>query len=535
MSPLSWFFISVACSTPLILLLRPSFLEFALMVGVDTLAFLVNKPIEKRVFTYLYPEVSFYFDGVDDQKFEALSSTQKTQILESFFRFPTRRAIFSYLGSSIKGIPAFCVVVFFWKHEISNTMQFAFILLISLVNFWYFYGAVFIESHIFLSKIIARLHEKFDLTEASEAAKISYSRYEFELQEVLTLFFIITFTLVLQWFVIHAGQYRSTGELAFKLVVIGLIGLTLFSRIWYLGRTYFVGGLEKIFKQMEKIDYKHARTVLPLHTSPLLARFEKTFNLLTRRLQASEQELSAVVFQEADKSRYRALGEMSALIAHDLSGPLHVAQFCVERLNENPGMISDPRYLGQLSTNLGRAIELITSLRARVKNPSSNVAGVKFFDAHHHVLRLLETQFASLGYKSIFFQVDPRLENSQFDLQRVDLIHILDNLYRNSVQNLLTNAVEQPRISIALKRQAERYVEVWISDNGTGLSREAFHNFTAFRFAQGGTAQFQEGLGLRLTRRLVELNTGDLTWIDPIENRGTTFCLRLRISESQRK
>ena len=79
------------------------------------------------------------------------------------------------------------------------------------------------------------------------------------------------------------------------------------SRLWSLERRYFLGGLQQLFKQLDNFNPQEAQRVLPLHSSPVLAR-----------------------------------------IVHDLGAPLQVVAFCAEQIVEDPTRAQNPRYVEQL-------------------------------------------------------------------------------------------------------------------------------------------------------------------------------------------
>lgn len=242
-----------------------------------------------------------------------------------------------------------------------------------------------------------------------------------------------------------------------------------------------------------------------------------------------ERERAVRALNEADRSMYQMLGEVSALIVHDISGPLHVVKFCVDQLKENPGKIYDSKYIQHLSENVTRATELIDSLRARLKNPEGT-KGCTLAEAHSHVMKFLRTQFEEL--EKIRFSMDPGLETLVLRISRVDLIHLLDNLYRNSVSNLLKHRVPNPEIYVGIEKtydhQGKNYVDILIRDNGTGLSRDRFEQLTSFQFVRADGHFSHESLGLKLIRRLVESNQGELGVVEnPSQRPGTAFRLKL--------
>jgi len=536
MSPLNWLLSALAMHPAMFILFRPTLLEFIVMLVVDILAFPLCSYFERTFFMSLFPDTRSYFNGLEMETVRAMSTEQRVFLCESFMRFPKRRAIYVYLTSFIKVSFPILVIVFYWKHEISNFLQFLTILAVALVNLCYFCGAVFIDAHVFLSNKLAELHGNLGLSEAFERCQLSYSKREFEIQELLILLFIIFFMLGLQITVIVSGQFTTPLDLALKMSLIGAMGVLLFARIWIMGRELFVGGLENIFFKIGETDYLRVDRTLALHTSPLLAHFEKAYNFLITRLRASEQEISALVVQETEKGRYRALGEMSAVIAHDLSGPLHAAQFWSSELLENPEHPRAREFALRIDANVKRASELTTALRAKIRNPNGELKCCSFESTHRNVLKLLELQILKTDFQRIGFHLDPRLMDLQLEIPPTDLAHILDNLYRNSTDNFIKNSISNPELRIDLIHDVgnddkdNEFVEIMISDNGTGLSREEFEDLTSFYFSRRpDETAGQRGLGLRLTRRLVELNSGDLMLVSRDDRRGSCFNLKLKI------
>jgi signal transduction histidine kinase len=299
-----------------------------------------------------------------------------------------------------------------------------------------------------------------------------------QFQEILVQVFIIIFVLSLQSVIVLSNLYSSAEDLVFKLIVVGLSGLALFTRIWYMGLKELNGGLINIFHQMSQINWSQNIVSLPLHSSPLLARFERTFNLLNQRISVSERKLRNLVLSESEKSRYQALGEISGLIAHDLSAPMHGIQYCFNEIKEHSLPESLRPYLNQMELNINQGVDLIAALRARLKNSSSASCNSNLKLVHEHVIRLFHTQFGLPLMNKIKFELDNRLGLIKLAIPRIDLIQILDNMYRNSIKNLSESNTPNPFIKISLIQLNESRVKISIADNGTGLTAEDFHDMT---------------------------------------------------------
>ncbi len=540
-SKASWILIMVSMAPSFVLILRPSLMEFVIFLVADGLAVVILNKIYFPIFCQKFPKSELFFYGVNHDKFIHFSKEERIELLTLMLRFPKRYAINNYVASFIKSIPAFFVMVFVWKHGVSNLMQILMVLGICTVSWVYFYGCSFYDAHTKIGEWIAELHHKFNLTEEFEALQLPERPDSLQIQEILVQIFMIIFVLALQLVVILANEFNNSFELAIKLFAIGIVGLALFTRIWYLGRKDLVGGLINIFNEMGKVDYNANLISLPLHSSPLLATFEKTFNSLTKRIAVSEQQLRNLVFQESEKSRYQVLGEISGLIAHDLSAPLHVTQYCINEIKEKNLGADAHKYIEQMGMNVTQAIELISSLRARLKNSPEAGDRADFNETHQHIIRLLGTQFSARAVQRIAINLDPRVATLNLAIPRMDLMQILDNIYRNGIRNLLENRIASPTINIWNHGQEGDRVKIVIADNGTGLSLKKFNELTDESHAMQMNSG--RGLGLKLTRRLIEQYGGQLSLLESNSSgpeggmlpSGTQFCLTLKIFNDSSK
>jgi len=542
LSLVSWaIFVPIGYLTAFIVF-RPSLWELLILIGVDTLALFVTVSFEKKLFPIFLPDTKLFFPELDLERVKQNSLRENISLFESMVSFPARYARTLVLLSIPKAIPAFCVVVFFWQHSESYLLQFLKIFAIGLMSWSYFYGVVFIESHMFLSKEIEKLHRLFDWTSVFENAgknTLSFlpSRKDFEFHENIAIISIWVFVLSLQWIMVMTKPLSNPYSIAFEFTLVGVAGLALMSRIWYLTRKYFLGGLQTIFETFER--FKPAERLpmpsLALHSSPILAHFETTVNSLLQRLRAYEQELSHWTVLKAEQSRYRTLGEISGLIVHDLGAPLHVVNFCSQQLQEKPERIFDTRYLDQLTSNAKRSWELIDSLRAYLGGAGRGTGGTRFNETHLQVLHFLEMQFRVPYFEKIKFHVDMALTALKLKISKADLIHILYNLYCNSIENFTKHKIADPEIRISLREQIGPKALILIRDTGSGLSSGKFDRLTSF-VSQKMDRDQSHGLGLKLVRRLVERNGGTLTVIDlPKEEKGTLFLLELELYKDAKR
>lgn len=534
-SPISHVFQGLAASLPLVLIFRPSFFEFALMLIVDTFAFLVMRYMDRMYVKLNTQDVSF-FNGIRMDEFQDSSTEQKIQLYESMCTYPKRRALYAILVSFLKVIPGSLVILLVWQNSISHVAKIGILLGIYLVIFVYFYGAIYIESHLFLSNLIKDLHQRFNLKDVFDKIRIKNHTSEFRRQENLILFLLVLMILFLQSILILNHIGLTPVELTCGVVVVGALGMILFARIRYLGQCFVFGGFGELLSALNNVSYEKTEESLALHTDSLLSQFEMVFNNLVERLRQSENAMSSWVIHETHKSRYRALGEMSSLIAHDLTAPLHVIKFCLDSMREDPSLFQNTRYIENLTLNVERANELVTAMRARIKNKEGDQYSSSVSSTHKQILRLLETQFHAVDFHKVVFDIDPALTGISFKLAQSDLTHVLENLYRNSVTNLIQNKISHPRIVVRLLgviedvHKKEQLCRISVCDNGTGLSKARFEELTAYSYRSPVDRSHKashRSMGLMLTRRLIEMNNGIMDLKEHILPSGTCFELAL--------
>ncbi len=96
---------------------------------------------------------------------------------------------------------------------------------------------------------------------------------------------------------------------------------------------------------------------------------------------------------------------------------------------------------------------------------------------------------------------------------------VFDNLFRNAS----IHAGEKPVVRTEISRQGD-FVVITISDNGPGVSEEIRE-----RLFQRGASTRRGGLGLYLSKKIVEAMNGSLVLEDSKDRKGATFVIRLPV------
>lgn len=231
-----------------------------------------------------------------------------------------------------------------------------------------------------------------------------------------------------------------------------------------------------------------------------------------RELAHMQTELSQLLSQ---KSRLAALGLAVSKINHDLRNLLANTQLLSDRLTSSP----DPtvqRFAPKLMASLDRAIAFCNDTlkygRAAEQPPRREAI---------RLLGLVEEVGDGLGLPregAIGWQVTVA-PDLVVDADREHLFRVLNNLIRNAIQALETNAGETLHVVRVTGDRAQSSVRITVEDTGPGVPPKARERlFQAFQSSarRGGT-----GLGLAIAHELIVAHGGTLRLLDTAP--GATF------------
>ncbi|GEM_PF-2196709 len=144
------------------------------------------------------------------------------------------------------------------------------------------------------------------------------------------------------------------------------------------------------------------------------------------------------------------------------------------------------------------------------------------------VLTLLEPQAVE---KDLYLTFDTSLDSLAVDLDQQAYDKILTNIIGNAIKFTHRGGVT---VSVALQ---EGTCRIRIKDTGTGIPAEYFETiFDEFRQVSEGYSRSHEGsgLGLTITRNLVNLMGGTIYIEESTISRGTTFAVVLPLTKTQK-
>lgn len=161
---------------------------------------------------------------------------------------------------------------------------------------------------------------------------------------------------------------------------------------------------------------------------------------------------------------------------------------------------------------------------------------IKFIDAYRDYTSIPLPKVGSINVKEMFehinslFKVELRQSEIALNLSvhPNDIVLVADEeLIEQVLINLVKNAIEalgdceRPRIELVCSYNDLNNPKITVSDNGTGIVREALEQIFVPFYT---TKQTGSGIGLSLSRQIMQLHNGTLT-VNSEPGRGTTFTL----------
>jgi signal transduction histidine kinase len=255
--------------------------------------------------------------------------------------------------------------------------------------------------------------------------------------------------------------------------------------------------------------------------------------VLNRQLEESNRELN-----EAN-AQLRELGDMKeeffALTTHDLRSPLSVISGVISFFTS--GRLGDltseqQNMVAMMERNTRNLIELVNDLldASKIESGALRLDLVEV-DLAGLVGDLHETMLPMAREKEIELSVAAFDGLARVNADRIKLRRILTNLISNALKFTPTGG----RVEISARNDCVGRVRVLVSDTGVGIPPEdldrLFDKYEQARSRATGSER-GTGLGLYITRQLVELHGGEIS-VESEVGRGTTFSFTLPLRQHE--
>lgn len=248
------------------------------------------------------------------------------------------------------------------------------------------------------------------------------------------------------------------------------------------------------------------------------SELERLVGERTQHLEDANQRL-------VEKSRLATIGSLVAMVAHELRNPLGSIKASVSLLSARCTEGDDNYVIRRIERNIDRCDETVEQLR-RMGNKSVQHWDIVNFsswmaDYVEHKLQINESIEVRCD-----FPPDLMIFVDQFQLDMV-----VRNLLENAEHAMIDLPDNSPRaITLSTCREGE-YALLRVSDSGRGLERATLNKAFDPLFS---TKQYGFGMGLTLSKNLVEFLGGELQLSSQGEMQGAVALLRLPLASSMR-
>src|SRR5438552_3564922 len=264
-----------------------------------------------------------------------------------------------------------------------------------------------------------------------------------------------------------------------------------------------------------------------LHTIEANTRTEnllKQSQSLASELQNRQEELQKTNLELAEKARSNlAKDQFLAMLSHELRTPLTPVLASALALESEPGLPKDiQESLQMIRRNVELEARLIDDLLDLTRIDRGKIQlNFEVVDAHTLLENALDICQAEIDRKNLARTLNLGARKVHMRADSARLQQIFWNLINNAVKFTPRNG----QIIITTSNDSKGQLHVEIADTGLGIEAEAMPKiFDAFE--QGGRTQLGGlGLGLAISKTLVQAHKGTITAQSAGRNKGATFML----------
>ncbi|HEY5951975.1 MAG TPA: response regulator [Kofleriaceae bacterium] len=291
-------------------------------------------------------------------------------------------------------------------------------------------------------------------------------------------------------------------------------------------RAYELGAVDFLFKPV-------LPEVLRAKAAVFVTLQERTEQLAAERMEREyenrrREELARL--NEALAESDRRKDSFIAILAHELRNPLAPVRTCIDLIREDPSHAIKPKLLDILDRQTGILARLVDDLLDLSRMKADKI---ELRPEHVDLVDIVDNAIATSRSS-----IDERRHALIFDAPTARLKVVADTLRLAQVlANLLNNAARYTprggRIHVTCAADDE-WAYVRVKDNGVGIPKELqetiFKMFVQERVSSDGSGGL--GLGLALSRRLIEMHHGTITVHSAGRDMGSTFTIRLPLATS---
>jgi len=213
-----------------------------------------------------------------------------------------------------------------------------------------------------------------------------------------------------------------------------------------------------------------------------------------------------------------------SIISHDLINPISGSKHLISLLYNDYNNLEKDEIMEFLSALKQTSYHVETMLQTLILWAKSQSNQLKPSPINFDINELIFTIKSLLSTQALDKMINI-IQDSSGNINVFADINMTNTILRNLVSNAIKFTPDNGQINIGAKEINDHFVEVYVKDNGIGMSNDTKENLfnISNRHTNLGTKNEKGyGLGLLIVKDFVELNSGKLT-VESEINKGTTF------------
>ena len=260
-----------------------------------------------------------------------------------------------------------------------------------------------------------------------------------------------------------------------------------------------------------RLDKQNKKILIPLQSQEVSTLVE-AYNEMIDELEKSAAQL-------ASNEREAAWREMAKQVAHEIKNPLTPMRLTVQSF-ERKFDPSDPEIFNKMKEYSHSLIQQIDTMSSIASAFSTYAKMPAQEDETINIVKITKLTLDIFNEDYIYFNSENNEITIQFD--RTQLIRVITNLIKNSIQAISESQPENPYIKVNVYKEGS-FAIISVMDNGIGIKDENKMKVFEPKFT---TKTSGMGLGLAMVKKIVETYGGDINFIENIED-GTTFTVKI--------
>lgn len=271
---------------------------------------------------------------------------------------------------------------------------------------------------------------------------------------------------------------------------------------------YITRSLKEISEKLAETRFDTRNKKIHISDTPTeISTLVNAYNGMIDELEKSAAQLAA-------SERETAWREMAKQVAHEIKNPLTPMRLTVQSFHRKFDA-NDPeidKKMAEYTNTLLQQIDTLSSISSAFSTYAKMPAQQ---DETLNVVKITKLALDIFTEDYIYFFSEEDDVRARFD--RTQLIRVITNLVKNSIQSVEQKNPEQPRVDVLIKTEGD-FVNICVTDNGIGVPEE---NRNCIFEPQFTTKTSGMGLGLGMVKNIVETYGGIIT-LDSSEEK-TTF------------